>query len=50
MSIPNKRLTEITTYYFYDQDKKSGELSRSEGVKDLVVMVDDKINFDKHIQ
>ena len=51
MSISNKRLTEVTTtYYLHDQDGKSVELSRSEGEKDLGVMVDDKVNFDKHIQ
>ena len=51
MSISNKRLTEVTTtYYLHDQDGKPVELSRSEGEKDLGVMVDDKINFDKHIQ
>ena len=51
MSISNKWLTEITTtYYLHDQDGKSVELSRSEGEKDLGVMADDKINFDKYIQ
>ena len=51
MSISNKRLTEdTTTYYLHDQDGKSVDLSRSEGEKDLGVMVDDKVNFDKHIQ
>ena len=51
MSISNKRLTEVTaTYYLHDQDGKPVELSRSEGEKDLEIMVDDKINFDKHIQ
>ena len=51
MSIANKRLTEVrTTYYLHDQDGKSVELSRSEGEKDLGVVVDDKVNFDKHIQ
>ena len=51
MYISNKRLTEITTTYcLHDQDEKPVELSRSEGGKDLGVMVDDKINFDKHIQ
>ena len=51
MSISNKRLTEVTTtYYLHDHDGKSVELSRSEGEKDLGVMVDDKVNFDKHIQ
>ena len=34
----------------YDQDGKSVELSRSEGEKDLGVMVDEKLNFDKHKQ
>ena len=51
MSISNKRLTEVTTtHYLHDQDWKPVELSRSEGEKDLGVMVDDKVNFDKHIQ
>ena len=51
MSISNKQLTEVTTtYYLHDQDRKSVELSRSEGEKDLGVMVDDRVNFDKHIQ
>ena len=51
MSISNKRLTEVTTtYYLHDQDGKPVELSRSEGEKDLGVMVDNKVNFDKHIQ
>ena len=51
MSISNKWFTEITTtYYLHDQDGKHVELSRSEGEKDLGVMVADKINFDKHIQ
>ena len=51
MSISNKRLTEAKkTYYLHDQDGKPVELSRSEGEKDLGVMVDDKINFDKHMQ
>ena len=50
MSISNKRLTEVTTtYYLHDQDGKPIELSRSEGEKDLGVMVDDKVSFDKHI-
>ena len=39
-----------STYYLHDQDGKSVELSRSEGEKDVWVMVDDKVNFDKHIQ
>ena len=40
-----------TTYCLQDQYGKPFELSRSEEEKDLgVVMVDDKINFDKHIQ
>ena len=39
-----------TTYYLHDQDGKPVELNRSEGEKDLGVVVDDKINFDKHIQ
>ena len=47
MSISNKRLTEVTTiYYLHDQYGKPVELSRSEGEKDLGVMVDDKVNFD----
>ena len=51
MSISNKRLTEVTTTdYLHDQDGKSVKLNRSEGEKDLGVMVDDKVNFDKHIQ
>ena len=51
MSISNKRLPEITTTYcLHDQDGKPIELSRSEGVKGLGAMVDDNINFDKHIQ
>ena len=51
MSISNTRLTEITTtYYLHDHDGKFVELSRSEEEKDLGVMVDDKINFDKYIQ
>ena len=51
MSISKKRLTEVTTtYYLHDQDGKPVELRRSEGEKDLGVMVDDKVNFDKHIQ
>ena len=51
MSISNERLTEITTTYcLHNLDGKPVELSRSEGEKDLGVMVDDKINFDKHIQ
>ena len=50
MFISNKRLTEVTTYYLHDQHGKPVELSRSEGEKDLGVMVDDKVNFDKHIQ
>ena len=50
MSISNKRLTEVTTYYLHDQDGKPVELSRSEWEKDLGVMVDDKVNFDKHRQ
>ena len=51
MFISNKRLTEIaTTYYLHDQDEKPVELSRSEEEKDLGVMTDDKVNFDKHIQ
>ena len=41
---------EITTYLLYDQDQKTVELSRSEEEKDLGVMTDDKVNFDKHIQ
>ena len=42
MSISNKRLTEVTTYYYlHDQDGKPVELIRSEGEKDLGVMVDD---------
>ena len=46
-----QRLMIITiTYCLNDQDGKHVELSRSEGEKDLAVMVDDKINFDKHIQ
>ena len=49
MFISNNWLTEITTtYYLHDQDGKPVELSRSEGEKDLGVMLDDKINFDKH--
>ena len=50
MSISNKRATEITTLYLHDQDGKPIKLSRSEGENDFEVMVDDKINFDKHIQ
>ena len=51
MSISSKQLMEITaTYYLHDQDGKPLELSRSEGEKDLRVMVDDKVIFDKHIQ
>ena len=51
MSISNKWLMEVTaTYYLHDQDGKPVELSRSEGEKDLGVMVADKINFDTHIQ
>ena len=51
MSISNKRLTEVTTTYsLRDQDGKPVELSRSEEEKDLGVMIDDKVNFDKHIQ
>ena len=50
MFISNKRLTEITTtYYLHDQYGKPVELSRSEEEKDLGVMVDDKINIDKHV-
>ena len=50
MSISIKRLTETTTsYYLHDQDGNPVELSTSEGEKDLRVIVDDKINFDKHI-
>ena len=46
-----KQTTDVTTtYYLHDQDGKPVELSRSEGEKDLGVMVDDKGNFDKHIQ
>ena len=51
MSISKKWVTEIrATYYLHDQDGKPVELNRSEGEKDLGVMVDDKIHFDKHIQ
>ena len=51
MSISNKRLTEdTTTYYLHDQDGKPVELSRSEEEKDLGVMVDNSVNFNKHIQ
>ena len=46
MSISNKRLMEITTIYcLHHQDGKPVELSRSEGEKDLGVMVDDKSKF-----
>ena len=48
MSILNKQLTEVTTtYHLHDQGGKPVKLSRSEGEKDLGVMVDDKINFAK---
>ena len=51
MSISNKRLTEVTTtYYLHDQDGKPVELSRPEGDTNLGVMIDEKVNFDKHIQ
>ena len=51
MSISNKQLMEIATaYYLRDQDGKPVELSKTEGEKDLGLMVDDKVNFDKYIQ
>ena len=44
MSISNKQLMKVTTtYYLRDQDGKPVEFSRSEGEKDLGIMVDDKI-------
>ena len=39
-----------TTYCLHDEDGTPIELHRSEGEKDLGVMVDDKVDFDKHIQ
>ena len=44
----NKRLTKITTTY--NLHDKPVQLRRSEGEKDLGVIGDDKINFEKHIQ
>ena len=34
------------TYYLHDQNGKPVELGRSEGEKDLGVIVDDKVNFE----
>jgi hypothetical protein len=49
MTVSNKNNT-IRRYHLYDSTGKEVELEKSEGEKDIGVLVDDQLTFSRHIQ
>ena len=45
-----KKQNSLRTYHLYDNEGREVELDRSEGEKDIGVLVDEHLNFSRHIQ
>ena len=50
MTVSNKTIYTIRRYHLYDSTGKEVELEKSEGEKDIGVLVDDQLTFSRHIQ
>jgi hypothetical protein len=49
MTVSNKQNT-TSRYHLYDSSGKEVELEKSEGEKDIRVLVEDQLTFSRHIQ
>ena len=50
VNISRKKQNSLGTYHLYDNEGREVELEQSDGEKDIGVLVDEHLNFSRHIQ